>query len=53
MELSGKPFDMSDFLVKDAINLSTSVRSRREPRQPSSSCFSSRLRLSGIPYVLS
>ena len=33
MELSGKPFDMNDFLAKDAINLSTSARSRlREPR---------------------
>lgn len=47
MELSSKPFDMSDFLVKDAINLSTPARSRHEPRQSSSSCFSSRLRLSG------
>lgn len=47
MELSGKPFDMSDFLVKDASNLSTPARSRHEPRQPSSSCFSSRLRLLG------
>ena len=34
MELSGKPFDMSDFLAKDAINLSTSAGSRlREPRR--------------------
>ena len=33
MELSGRSFDMNDFLAKDAINLSTSARSRlREPR---------------------
>lgn len=33
MELSGRSFDMNDFLAKDAINLSTLARSRlREPR---------------------
>ncbi len=33
MELSGRSFDMNDFLAKDAVNLSTSARSRlREPR---------------------
>ena len=47
MELSGRSFDMNDFLAKDAVNLSTSARSRHEPRQPSSSCLSSRLHLSG------
>ena len=33
MELSGRSFDMNDFLAKEAINLSTSARSRLcEPR---------------------